>query len=163
MPKSHNEKIVTIKEFLPEREKIAAQKKVLGFTNGCFDILHRGHVEYLAEARKLCDFLMVGVNSDSSVKTIKDSGRPIIGEKDRMIIIAALECVDYVIKFKESTPLILIRKIKPDMLFKGEDWGEDEIVGGDFVKTLGGQVKRIPLVSNRSTSIIIERIRKRYL
>ena len=138
----------------------AAGGKVV-FTNGCFDLLHAGHVTYLERAKHLGEVLIVGLNSDSSVRRIKEPGRPINSEKDRLRVIAALGAVDYVSLFSEETPLRLIREIRPDILVKGADWKEDEIVGAREVESWGGRVKRIPLVPGRSTSGILKKIQSR--
>ena len=134
--------------------------KSIGFTNGCFDILHVGHVRYLAAARRECDKLVVGVNSDASVSRLKGKERPVNGEFSRLEVLAALECVDYVVLFSEDTPEDLIKKLRPDILFKGGDWEEDAIVGGDFVKSNGGKVRVIPFVNGYSTTNTIEKMRK---
>jgi D-beta-D-heptose 7-phosphate kinase/D-beta-D-heptose 1-phosphate adenosyltransferase len=135
-----------------------AGKRVV-FTNGCFDLLHLGHVRYLQEARKQGDCLVVAVNSDSSVRQIKEPGRPIIPESQRAEVVAALGCVDWVTIFAESDPLVLIRLLKPDVLVKGTDWSEEEIIGAPEVREAGGQVLRIKLEPGISTSALIERIR----
>ncbi len=132
------------------------------FTNGCFDILHAGHVRYLSEARSYGDILVVGLNSDKSVKLIKSENRPIIPELQRAEVLAGLWCVDYVTLFHESDPLKLIEKLKPDILVKGADWAEDQIVGADIVNANGGKVIRIRMVSGVSTSEIIQKILKIY-
>lgn len=132
------------------------------FTNGCFDILHAGHVRYLSEARSYGDILVVGLNSDKSVKLIKGENRPIIPELQRAEVLAGLWCVDYVTLFHESDPLKLIEKLKPDILVKGADWAEDQIVGADMVNANGGKVIRIRMVSGVSTSEIIQKILKIY-
>nr|MBN2277142.1 D-glycero-beta-D-manno-heptose 1-phosphate adenylyltransferase [candidate division Zixibacteria bacterium] len=132
-------------------------KKIV-FTNGVFDILHYGHIDYLTRARRLGDVLIVGLNRDSSVKKFKPS-RPIQDEKDRARILAALKTVDYVVLFSEATPERLIRLIRPDILVKGADYKISEIVGADFVKSYGGVVKRIRYLKGRSTTAIIERLR----
>jgi D-beta-D-heptose 7-phosphate kinase/D-beta-D-heptose 1-phosphate adenosyltransferase len=129
------------------------------FTNGCFDLIHIGHVRYLQEARELGDCLVVAVNSDSSVKQIKEPGRPIIPEGQRAEVVAALGCVDWVTIFDEPDPLDLIRLLKPDVLVKGTDWSEEEIIGAPEVREAGGQVLRIPLVPGSSTSVILEKVR----
>ena len=130
------------------------------FTNGVFDLLHRGHVEYLAEARALGDRLVVGVNSDASARTLeKGPGRPIVPEADRAAVIAALACVDMVVVFGEPTPEALIREVQPAVLAKGGDWAPDRIVGREFVESLGGRVVSVPLREGLSTSALIERIR----
>jgi rfaE bifunctional protein nucleotidyltransferase chain/domain len=139
------------------RELKAAGKKVV-FTNGCFDLLHVGHVRYLREARLLGDALVVGLNSDASVRAIKGPSRPVQSEGDRAEILASLECVDYVTLFDEETPAELIAAVVPDVLVKGGDWPLDEIVGRDTVEAAGGTVTTIPLVEGRSTSELLERI-----
>jgi D-beta-D-heptose 7-phosphate kinase/D-beta-D-heptose 1-phosphate adenosyltransferase len=133
------------------------EKKIV-FTNGCFDILHTGHVEYLNFAKSQGDILVVGLNSDSSVRTIKGAERPINNQDDRAAVLAALESVDYIALFDEPTPLKLIEKVKPDILVKGEDWAEKGVVGREFVEARGGKVVLAPLVEGKSTSATIERI-----
>jgi cytidyltransferase-related domain len=142
-----------IKALSPLRRK---GKKIV-FTNGCFDILHVGHVDYLSKARRLGDILVVGLNSDSSVKAIKGKGRPINKESDRAKVLSSLYFVDYITVFSESTPESLIKKVRPDILVKGGDWKIKDIVGGTFVKSYGGLIKRISFVKGYSTSSIIER------
>ena len=132
------------------------------FTNGCFDILHPGHVSYLRRARQLGDVLVVGVNSDRSVREIKGEQRPILTEKERCEILSGLESVSFVTVFDESTPRQLILSILPDVLVKGGDWGIDEIVGREEVETAGGQVLAIPFEPGLSTSAIIDRILRAY-
>ncbi len=132
------------------------------FTNGCFDILHAGHVHYLQAAREAGDVLFVGLNSDASVRAIKDHGRPLNGQEDRAAVLAALGCVDGVILFDAPDPLELITALAPDVLVKGADWPEAEIVGADAIKARGGRVIRIALKPERSTSILIRRILERY-
>ena len=137
----------------------AAGQRVV-FTNGVFDLLHRGHVEYLAEARALGDRLVVGVNSDASVRGLdKGAGRPLVAEADRAAVVAALAAVDLVVLFDDDTPERLIREIRPDVLVKGGDWAPDRIVGREFVESLGGKVVSIPLRAGFSTTGLIERIR----
>ncbi len=139
------------------RELQAAGKKVV-FTNGCFDLIHVGHTRYLREARLLGDALVVGVNSDASVRAIKGPSRPFQPEADRAEILASLECVDYVTLFDEETPAELIAALVPDVLAKGGDWAPDQIVGRETVEAHGGTVTTIPLVGGRSTSDILNRI-----
>ena len=127
------------------------------FTNGCFDILHPGHVELLQKARALGSKLIVAINSDDSVRRIKGLGRPVFNVAERSAMLSALECVDEVLIFDESTPEALIREIRPDVLVKGGDWKENEIIGADYVKSHGGKVVSIPLIGGYSTSGIIER------
>jgi D-beta-D-heptose 7-phosphate kinase/D-beta-D-heptose 1-phosphate adenosyltransferase len=130
------------------------------FTNGCFDILHRGHVEYLAAARQLGDVLVVGLNSDASVRRLKGPDRPINPEGDRAAVLDALRAVDFVTIFEEDTPAALIEAVQPDVLVKGADYTEDRIVGADIVRRRGGRVVIVPLLGGRSTSGLIARIRR---
>lgn len=131
------------------------------FTNGCFDILHVGHTRYLRDARALGDLLVVGVNTDESVRRLKGPERPIQQENDRSEILASLASVDYVVLFGEETPLELIEQIAPDILVKGGDWPVEKIVGSKFVLARGGEVKSLPFHPGHSTSSLIERIDKR--
>ncbi|HEY3249515.1 MAG TPA: D-glycero-beta-D-manno-heptose 1-phosphate adenylyltransferase [Ignavibacteria bacterium] len=132
------------------------------FTNGVFDIIHRGHVEYLSQAKALGDILVVGLNSDSSVKAIKGDKRPIVTEENRAYVLANLKAVDYVVIFDEDNPYNVIKAIMPDILVKGSDWDGDKIIGSDIVKQNGGEVKRIKFVENNSSTNIIEEIIKKY-
>ncbi len=140
--------------------KLRSKGKRIAFTNGCFDIIHAGHIKYLSRAKKAADILVVGLNSDSSVKTIKGKGRPINNQHDRARVLASLSFVDYVTIFDEETPERLIRMIRPDVLVKGADWKTKDIVGSDFVKSYGGRVIRIPFVKGHSTTSIINKISK---
>ena len=135
-----------------------SNNKKIVMTNGCFDILHAGHVTYLAEAAKHVDFLIVGLNSDSSVRKIKGTDRPIIGEADRALVLCSLESVDCVILFDETTPINLIKSIKPDLLFKGNDYKLKDVVGAKEMKKWRGKVTLIPVVEGRSTSKIIKKL-----
>jgi D-beta-D-heptose 7-phosphate kinase/D-beta-D-heptose 1-phosphate adenosyltransferase len=128
------------------------------FTNGCFDILHYGHVKYLQDARRKGDYLVVAVNSDSSIKKIKAKNRPVIKQSDRAKTVAALASVDFVVLFNQDNPLCLIKALKPDILIKGADWSKRKIIGADFVASYGGKVLTVNLVKGRSTSAIIEKI-----
>jgi len=130
------------------------------FTNGCFDILHAGHVQYLEQAKKLGDILVVGLNSDASVRRLKGENRPINKQEDRALVLAALEFVDYIIIFEEDTPYELIKIVNPDVLVKGGDWKETDIIGADIVQAKGGTVLSLPLRPGLSTSKIIEEIKK---
>jgi rfaE bifunctional protein nucleotidyltransferase chain/domain len=152
--------IYTKEEFKEIRKILWSEKGSVVFTNGCFDILHRGHIEYLNQARSLGTYLIVGLNSDSSVKKLKGEDRPINNETDRAFVLSSLKCVDGVIIFTEDTPYNLINSIKPDFLVKGGDWKEDQIVGSDIVKGYGGKVISLKFVDSYSTSDIIERIKK---
>jgi len=139
-------------------EKARKRRKKVVFTNGCFDIVHAGHVRYLRKARSYGDCLVVGLNSDASVRAIKGATRPIVPQNERAEVLAALECVDYVVVFDEPTPLKLITAIKPDVLAKGADWAARDIVGGAVVRANGGRIRRVTLVKGRSTTNIIKRI-----
>lgn len=146
-------------------ESLAARLRRRGlrivFTNGVFDILHAGHVSYLAASRACGDILIVGLNSDLSVRKLKGSGRPYQKQSDRAKILLALESVDYVVIFGEETPAKLIEQVKPDMLAKGADYKISEIVGADFVKSYGGKVSRIKLLAGRSTSNILNQMKSK--
>ncbi len=135
-----------------------AKGKNLVFTNGCFDILHRGHVSYLNSAKKEGDLLIVGLNSDASVKRLKGESRPINDEQDRKFVLENLKAVDFVEIFEEDTPLELIKQVCPDMLVKGGDWKPDQIVGSDFVLERGGEVKSLTFIDGKSTTGTIEKI-----
>ena len=141
---------------------LKARRKKIVFTNGCFDLLHYGHVKYLQDAKRKGDILVVGINSDSSVKRIKGKSRPVVNEKDRLRMVSALESVDYAVLFKEDTPLKTIKSIKPDVLVKGADWNKDNIVGSDIVFGYGGSVATIKFVKGYSTSNLIKQIAKRF-
>ena len=142
--------------------RLKKEGKKIVFTNGCFDILHVGHVRYLSAAKNEGDLLVVGLNSDQSVRRIKGKRRPIVKQEHRSEILASLQVVDYVTLFDEPDPRKLIQSLKPSILVKGEDWSEDKIIGADIVKANGGRVVRVPLAGDASTSGIIERIVKHY-
>ena len=148
---------------LDDLKRIADQAcrdgKTVVLTNGCFDLLHRGHVHILREAKALGDILIVAINSDRSVKAIKGPSRPVLSESDRTELLAAMEMVDYVALFDEPDPYDLIAAVRPNVLVKGGDWGSDQIVGADIVKRNGGKVAVIPYLKGFSTTEIIERIR----
>ncbi len=154
-----NKKVKQLKELRKILEKERRVGKKVVFTNGCFDILHLGHVQYLEEAKSFGDILVVGLNSDSSVKKLKKNHRPIMDESSRAGILAALECVDYITIFKEETPFKLINFLRPDILVKGGDWKKEDIVGGNLVIQYGGKVKSVPYIKGHSSSRIIEQIR----
>ncbi|MDD2927604.1 MAG: D-glycero-beta-D-manno-heptose 1-phosphate adenylyltransferase [Candidatus Omnitrophica bacterium] len=143
-----------VKELKKEGRKVV-------FTNGCFDILHYGHAKYLQDAKSAGDILVVGVNSDTSVRKIKGKYRPVVGEKNRLRLLAALESVDYLTLFKETTPLKLIQEVKPDILIKGADWNKSNIVGNDFVLGYGGKVQTVRLVKGLSTTNLIKKIARK--
>lgn len=151
----------TIIKFSDIKEEILRLKKdckKIVFTNGCFDIIHAGHIAYLNEAKKLGDILIVGVNSDESVKRLKGQNRPIISEKDRAYIVANIKSVDYAVIFNEDTPYNLIKEIKPDFLVKGGDYNEKNVIGSDIVKSSGGKLVLIKFIEGKSTSSIIKTI-----
>ena len=154
-----SDKIKTQKELKRTIAYLRKQGKKIVFTNGCFDILHYGHIKYLQDAKGLADVLVLGLNSDSSVKKIKGAARPINKQLDRARVLSALSCVDYLTIFSEDTPLRLIRLIQPDVLVKGGDWQTEKIVGADFVKARGGQVLAIPYIKGYSTTKLINKIR----
>ncbi len=141
---------------------LKSKKKKIAFTNGCFDILHYGHVKYLQDASKLADVLVVAVNSDASIRKIKGGKRPIINQKDRLRIIAALESTGFVTIFNDDTPLKIIKLIKPDILVKGADWNKSNIVGADFIAQYGAKVVTIKLAPGRSTTNLINTIVKKF-
>ncbi len=156
------DKIVAVEDLVTRLGKIRKSGQKIVFTNGCFDIMHVGHVRYLAEARSLGDALIVGLNSDGSVRTIKGDARPIVCQDHRAEVLASLACVDYVVLFEEPDPLRLIQTIKPDVLVKGEDWEEDGIIGAEDVKARGGKIVRLSLVEEASTTRIIQTILQRH-
>lgn len=147
-------------ESLLKQLAIDRPNKKLVFTNGCFDILHIGHVRYLEEAKKCGDLLVVAVNSDTSVKKLKGPERPLQTEVDRATILSALRSVDYSVIFSQETPLELIESIQPDVLVKGGDWAIEQIVGADFVLKNGGEVRSLQFVEGRSTTSVVEKIKK---
>jgi D-beta-D-heptose 7-phosphate kinase/D-beta-D-heptose 1-phosphate adenosyltransferase len=153
------EKLLSQDELLRVRQSLRAAGKTLVFTNGVFDLLHVGHVRYLAAARALGDALMVAVNSDRTVRELKGDGRPVTNESERAEILAALRTVDYVTVFDDVSPRTLIAKLLPDVLVKGGDYGLDEIHGREEVEAAGGRVVSLPFVAGASTSAIIERMK----
>ena len=159
---NHLSKIVTVEKLAPLLAEARRHEKSVVFTNGCFDILHAGHVRYLTAAAREGDLLVVGLNSDESVRLLKGDKRPVIGQNRRAEVLAGLGCVAYVIVFDAADPLELIQTLKPDVLVKGADWAEEEIIGGDFVTARGGRVVRISLVAEASTTQIIQRILELY-
>lgn len=153
-------KIATLQRMVEEVARWRAKGLRVGFTNGCFDILHKGHVAYLAQARSWCDRLIVGLNSDESVRALKGEGRPVNDLESRALVLAGLGSVDLVAPFEESTPIRLIEAARPDVLVKGADYSEDQVVGGDLVKSWGGEVKLAQLVDGYSTTAAIARINR---
>ena len=152
----------SLTELKAIRSKLKAEGKKVVFTNGVFDLIHSGHVDYLSKAKKLGDVLIVGLNSDNSVVRIKGDKRPILNQEERAFILSNLKPVDYVIFFDEDTPEKLISEIIPDILVKGADWAVDKIIGKDIVEKNGGTVMNIEFVNDQSTSKIIDLIVKRY-
>ena len=159
--KEPKDKILNREELVVVLDSIRGYKKIV-FTNGCFDILHAGHVSYLFQAKKLGDILVVGINSDTSIKRIKGKKRPIIPEEARALLVASLYFVDYVTVFEEDTPIELIKAIKPHIHVKGGDYIAEELPEYQTIKDIGGEVKILPLLKGVSTTNIIEEIKKRY-
>jgi len=158
--RSRNGKVRTVEELIGELGLRRDRGETCVFTNGCFDILHAGHVDYLQRARRLGSLLVVGLNSDTSVRhQDKGDDRPINPVEDRAAVLSALACVDYVVVFEEATPETLIQAVRPDVLVKGEDWADKGVVGADFVERHGGRVALVPLLEGRSTTVVVERIR----
>ena len=149
--------MIRSEEISSELDSERTNKKVV-FTNGCFDLLHVGHVRYLQEAKAQGDLLFLGLNADASVKRLKGESRPVQNENDRAEILAALACVDYVCLFEEDTPYELVKKVQPDVLVKGGDWAVADIVGSDIVLERGGEVKSLQFVDGRSTTNIIQKM-----
>ncbi|HUX93716.1 MAG TPA: D-glycero-beta-D-manno-heptose 1-phosphate adenylyltransferase [Ignavibacteriaceae bacterium] len=154
--------VKTLDEIMILRKQFKDENKKVVFTNGVFDLIHAGHVDYLIKAKSLGDVLIVGMNSDASVKRIKGNSRPILAEKERAFIISNLKPVDFVTIFEEDTPANLIQNIIPDVLVKGADWSLDKIVGREIVEANGGEVKAIQFVNDQSTSKIIQSILDKY-
>ena len=153
--------VTSLSQLIGILENLRDKRRIV-FTNGCFDIIHAGHCHYLARARSLGDLLVVGLNSDSSVRRIKGPKRPVIPQEQRALVLDSLRPVDYVVIFEEDTPQRLIEAIRPDILVKGGDWELDKIVGREFVESYGGKVVTIPFEHDVSTSKIIERILSLY-
>jgi D-glycero-beta-D-manno-heptose 1-phosphate adenylyltransferase len=145
-------------DLLKIKERLKRDGKKIVFTNGVFDILHRGHVDYLTKAKALGDILFVGMNTDASVQRLKGPQRPVVSQDDRAFVLSALRVVDYVCLFDEDTPYNLIKEVVPDVLVKGSDWAIDDIVGKDIVEAAGGKVQTIDYIPNRSTTNIIQKI-----
>lgn len=154
--------VLTLAEALEVRTHLRRQQRSLVFTNGVFDILHRGHCEYLDAARRCGDALLVGLNSDASVRRLKGPTKPIVPQDDRAYVLSMLACVDYVVLFDEDTPIDLISALVPDVLVKGADYTLDTIVGRDVVGAAGGRVLTIPLTPGRSSTNIVQTVIERY-
>lgn len=155
-------KIKELDELLLIIKKLKKENKRIAFTNGCFDLLHPGHIRLLSKAKSLADVLVIGLNSDSSIKKIKKTSRPIVNQQERAEILEALEMVDYIVLFDQSDPLQLISAIIPDVLVKGGDWAKEDIVGKEVVEHNGGEVYSLPLYGDYSTSRIINIILSRF-
>ena len=153
-----NKKVKNIGAIKGTVASLKARRRRIVFTNGCFDILHVGHIRYLKKAKSLGDILVVGLNTDRSVRLIKGEKRPIVPQEERAEVLSSLEFVDYVVLFDEPDPFALIGEVKPHILVKGADWPKDRIIGRDLVEKAGGRVVRIPLVPGASTTGVIERI-----
>ena len=154
--------VLTLANLLKVRKKARMDGRKVVFTNGCFDLLHPGHIECLRKAKEMGDLLIVGLNSDSSVRALKGGKRPIVSEQDRASILSALKFVDYVVIFREETPESLIRALLPDVLVKGGDYEIDEIVGRDAVRQAGGEVVTVARVEGWSTDDLIRRVMESY-
>ncbi len=157
---SYKAKVKTIRQLKPLLAGLQRRGERIVFTNGCFDLLHIGHLRYLQRARRHGNRLVVGINSDRSVKKIKGPHRPLLPQAERAEVLAALSCVDYVTIFNEPDPFAVITALQPDVLIKGSDWGKNKIIGRDIVERHGGQVRRVPLIKGVSTTRLIEKILK---
>ena len=158
----HQQKIFLLNQLIEVLKPLQAAGKKIVFTNGCFDILHIGHIRYLQAAKSAGDYLVVAVNSDESVRTLKSSKRPIVSLSERMEVLSALSFVNFVVSFNELDPFDIIQQIQPEILIKGGDWPIDKIIGRDIVEAKGGKVFNIPEIKGNSTSNIIETILNRY-
>lgn len=156
------EKVFSLAQLQTEREHLRRAGRRVVFTNGCFDLIHPGHIKYLQEARRLGDALIVALNSDSSVRELKGEKRPILDQNERASVMAALGCVDYVTIFDEPTPREIVAALSPDVLVKGGDWDVERIVGREEVEAAGGEVLSLPFIEGCSTTDIIKRIVSRY-
>jgi D-beta-D-heptose 7-phosphate kinase/D-beta-D-heptose 1-phosphate adenosyltransferase len=156
-----NNKLKTWEEITDISRKLKEQSKTIVFTNGCFDILHAGHVNYLAEAKELGNILILGLNSDSSVKRLKGNDRPVNNEQDRAVVLSALCSVSYIVVFDEDTPYELINNIKPNILVKGGDWKPEDIVGHDIVSSYNGRVMSLSFIEGKSTTDIVNKLREK--
>ncbi len=157
-----SEKLLSLPDLKKRLESVRRISKKIVFTNGCFDILHVGHVRYLEKSRSYGDLLVVGLNSDHSVKAIKGNKRPIVCQEERAEVLAGLWSVDFITIFDDPDPFEVIKALNPNVLVKGADWSEDKIIGADIVKAGGGEVARIPMVNGASTSKIIDIILNRF-
>lgn len=154
-------KLKTWDEIAHIIKELKKQNKKIVFTNGCFDILHSGHVKYLAEAKGLGDILILGLNSDSSVKRLKGKERPINNEQERAVVLSALSSISYIVIFEEDTPYNTINHIKPNILVKGGDWKPKDIVGSDIVSSYNGEVRSLSYIDGQSTTDIINKLKEK--
>jgi len=154
-------KLRTWEEITTIIQDLKADNKKIVFTNGCFDVIHAGHVKYLSEARDLGDVLILGLNSDLSVKRLKGNSRPINSEEDRSIVLSALTSISYIIIFEDDTPYKLIKHIKPNILVKGGDWKPEDIVGSDIVSSYNGEVRNLSYINGKSSTDIINKIKEK--
>ena len=154
-------KVLSRRALLERLADLRRARKRIVFTNGCFDLVHPGHVRYLRAAKRLGDILVVAVNGDASVRRLKGAGRPLVRQRDRCEVLAALEMVDYVTVFEEDTPQRLIERLQPDVLVKGGDWTPERIVGAEVVRARGGTVRSLPFARCYSTSALAERIARK--
>jgi len=155
-----NNKLKTWEEIKKISLELKEKSEKIIFTNGCFDILHAGHIKYLSEAKNLGDILILGLNSDASVKRLKGNDRPINNEQDRSVVLSGLCSVSYIVIFNENTPYELIDIIKPDILVKGGDWKPEDIVGSDIVNTYNGVVKSLSFIEGKSTTDIVNKLKE---
>lgn len=158
---ARNPKIVSVEDAVAWRRRLAADGRKVVFTNGCFDLVHRGHIELFRAARAEGDALVVGLNGDDSMRRLKGPSRPLVAQEDRAEVLSALEMVDRIVVFDDDTPARLIDAIVPDVLVKGADWAKDAIVGRETVEKAGGRVVRVQLLEGRSTRVLIARIVER--
>ncbi len=154
-------KLRTWEEITTIVQNLKSQNKKIVFTNGCFDVLHAGHVKYLSEARDLGDVLILGLNSDLSVKRLKGTNRPINSEDDRSIVLSALISISYIVIFNDDTPYKLINHIRPDILVKGGDWNPEDIVGSDIVSSYNGEIKSLSYIKGKSSTDIINKLKEK--
>lgn len=159
-PREARQKITSWTALARLVRQAGRRRRTVVFTNGCFDLLHAGHLTLLQQARRQGDVLIVGINSDTSVRALKGAHRPMLPQRDRALLLAGLECVDYVTVFSERTPQRLIERVRPHVLVKGADWATDQVVGREVVQQRGGRVVRIPLRKGYSTTRLIARIRR---
>lgn len=154
-------KLLTLPELKRRIKSARRSGKRVVFTNGCFDLIHPGHVRYLRAAKRLGDVLVVALNSDDSIRRLKGRGRPLVSARDRCEVVAALEMVDYVAVFSDDTPYQLIKALQPDILVKGGDWQPDQIVGADLVRARGGTVRSLPFARGYSTTALVKKVQRR--